>query len=87
MHQAMTIWLLLFLLALGGWLAWEAWRGMARGEVWNLLDFWPRDYITRARRPVLFWVIWAILAVSGGYLLLFTLAWTFAFGLRPLGGE
>ena len=83
----MTIWLVLFRLTLGGWLAWEAWRGMARAEVWNLLSTWPRDYIKRGTRPILFWVVWAIRALSAAYLILFTLAATFAFGLKPLDGE
>lgn len=82
----MPIWLLILLLALGGWLGWEAWRGLARGEVWNFLNQSRRSYVDRAARPLLFWIVWAIVAVAGAYLILFTLALAFVYGLKPLGG-
>lgn len=56
----MPIWALLFFVAFEGFLIFEAWRALAKGELWDFREY-ERRYIRRASNPLAFWSGWIIL--------------------------
>jgi hypothetical protein len=61
------VWVVPFLLALDGWLGFECWRGLARGEISDFRRF-GSVLIRRSDHAVWFWTTWTI--KTGGLLAL-----------------
>jgi hypothetical protein len=64
----MPLWLLLVLLGVGGFAAYQFWRGLKFGNVWTRYS-----YADRSKNPMLFWVFFALYGVGALLLLLISL--------------
>ena len=60
---AVPVWVVLFLLAIDGWIGFELWRGLARGEISNFKRY-GSALIRKSDGAVRFWATWSIAAVS-----------------------
>ena len=76
----MPVWFLLLMLALGGWLGFESWRGLARGEISNFRN--ARGRIRKSEHPTVFWIVWTIATAAFLYVSAFTIVLALVRGVR-----
>ncbi len=64
----MPPWLLIVVLGIGGFAAYQFWRGLKFGNVWTRYS-----YADRSKKPLSFWVFFALYGAGASLLLLVAL--------------